>query len=94
VRAHEANSHKKHGWQDFTAAVVSILNQKKGLVFLLWGGHAQKKAAKLTVNRHLILKSAHPSGLSAHRGFFGSRPFSKVNEYLKKNGQEPINWQV
>ncbi|GAB5367756.1 hypothetical protein AAMO2058_001258500 [Amorphochlora amoebiformis] len=94
VRAHEANSHKKYGWQLFTDAVVKVLNRKKGLVFVLWGGHAQKKAANLTRNRHCIIKSAHPSGLSAHRGFFGSRPFSKINKYLEESGKNPIKWQV
>eukprot|EP00466_Bigelowiella_natans_P006476 jgi/Bigna1/38800/e_gw1.28.155.1 len=94
VRAHQANSHKRFGWQEFTAAVVSKLNERKGLVFVLWGGHAQKKAANLTKGRHKIIKSVHPSGLSAHRGFFGSKPFSQVNEYLVSKGQEPIKWQV
>lgn len=95
VRAHQANSHRGHGWEEFTDAAIRILNeQDRPIVFILWGAPAQKKAAVLTNPKHLVLKSPHPSPLSAYRGFFGSRPFSKTNEFLAANGLEPIDWQI
>ena len=94
VRAHQAGSHQNKGWEVFTDAVIKKLsNEKKRLVFLLWGGFAKKKAALIDSNRHHILKSGHPSPLSANRGFwFGNRHFSSANALLKQNGQEPIQW--
>lgn len=95
VRAHQANSHRGMGWEQFTDAAIRILNeQDRPLVFILWGSPAQKKAQMLNNPKHLILKAPHPSPLSAYRGFFGSRPFSQTNEFLVKNGLEPINWQI
>jgi len=94
VRSHEAGSHQKKGWEKFTDAVISILSEKQnGLVFLLWGGYAKKKGLKIDTKKHFVLTSGHPSPLSANRGFwFGNKHFSKVNEYLKKVGKEPIQW--
>lgn len=93
VRAHQANSHKKQGWETFTDAVIRVLNkQEKPIAFILWGGPAQKKRSLIDEERHSVHTSAHPSPLSAYRGFFGSRPFSSVNEVLKKHGKKPINW--
>jgi len=93
VRAHQAGSHQNKGWEQFTDAVVQTLNdQKKGLVFILWGSYARKKGATIDRKKHLVLESPHPSPLSAHAGFFGSQPFSQTNTYLLLNGQEPINW--
>lgn len=95
VRAHQANSHRGKGWEEFTDAAIRVLNeQDRPIVFILWGSPAQKKAAMLHNPKHLILKAPHPSPLSAFRGFFGSRPFSQTNEFLKKNGLEPIDWQI
>lgn len=95
VRAHQANSHRGIGWETFTDAAIKILNDvDRPIVFILWGRPAQQKETMLTNPRHLILKSAHPSPLSAYRGFFGSRPFSKTNEFLEKNGLTPIDWQI
>jgi len=96
VRAHEANSHNGKGWQTFTDAVIAQLSsQREGLVFFLWGKHAQEKERLVNkTKRHFILKCAHPSGLSAARGFFGSRHFAQANEALIKRGVTPINWQV
>lgn len=95
VRAHQANSHRGKGWEEFTDAAIRILNeQDRPIVFILWGSPAQKKAAMLHNPKHLILKSPHPSPLSAFRGFFGSRPFSQTNVFLKENGLEPIDWQI
>ena len=95
VRAHQANSHRGMGWEEFTDAAIRILNeQDRPIVFILWGSPAQKKAQMLNNPKHLILKAPHPSPLSAYRGFFGSRPFSKTNEFLVKNGLEPIDWQI
>ena len=95
VRAHQANSHRGMGWEQFTDAAIRILNeQDRPIVFILWGSPAQKKAQMLDNPKHLILKAPHPSPLSAYRGFFGSRPFSKTNEFLVKNGLEPIDWQI
>jgi len=93
VRAHQAGSHQKKGWEEFTDAVIKILNEEKEhLVFMLWGSYAQSKAAYIDAGKHLILKSAHPSPLSAYRGFFGNKHFSKCNEYLTSNGLTAIDW--
>uniref|UniRef100_A0A2K5L9K3 Uracil-DNA glycosylase n=1 Tax=Cercocebus atys TaxID=9531 RepID=A0A2K5L9K3_CERAT len=94
VRAHQANSHKERGWEQFTDAVVSWLNQNSnGLVFLLWGSYAQKKGSAIDRKRHHVLQTAHPSPLSVYRGFFGCRHFSKTNELLQKSGKKPIDWK-
>ena len=95
VRAHQANSHRGKGWEEFTDAAIRILNeQDRPIVFILWGSPAQKKAQMLNNPKHLILKAPHPSPLSAYRGFFGSRPFSQTNDFLIKHGLEPIDWQI
>ena len=92
VRAHAAASHAGHGWEQFTDSVIRALSKRKNLVYLLWGSYAQKKAEIINQDENLILKSVHPSPLSAHRGFFGNHHFSNANEYLIANGKEPINW--
>ncbi|MGE4289937.1 MAG: uracil-DNA glycosylase [Salinivirgaceae bacterium] len=93
VRAHQAGSHQKKGWEVFTDVVIQhIAEQKEHVVFLLWGAYAQNKASLIDSNKHLILKSVHPSPLSAARGFFGNHQFSQANTYLKKYGLNPINW--
>lgn len=93
VRAHQAGSHQNKGWEKFTDAAIAILNQEKNhLVFFLWGAYAQKKGESIDESRHLVLKSVHPSPLSASRGFFGNHHFSRCNEYLLKNGIEPVRW--
>lgn len=93
VRAHQANSHSELGWQFFTDYIIRQLSvQRSHLAFILWGSFAQKKAALIDPSRHLILSSAHPSPLSAHRGFFGSAPFSKANAYLEQHGIAPVIW--
>ncbi|MBN2434882.1 MAG: uracil-DNA glycosylase [Spirochaetes bacterium] len=93
VRAHQAASHANRGWENFTdAALRHLAQQKSNLVFILWGSYAQKKGAFIDSSRHLVLKSAHPSPLSAYRGFFGSRPFSKTNDYLLSSGHSGIDW--
>lgn len=95
VREGEANSHKGHGWEQFTDAIIRAVNEKKEpVVFLLWGSPAQSKIPMLNNPNHLILKTVHPSPLSAYRGFFGCKHFSKCNEFLAKNGLEPIDWQI
>ena len=95
VRAHEANSHTGQGWEEFTDAAIRILNeQDRPIVFLLWGSPAIKKKSMLNNPKHLILEAPHPSPLSAYRGFFGSRPFSKTNDFLEQNGLTPIDWQI
>ena len=95
VRAHQANSHQNIGWEQFTDAVIEILDQQdRPMVFLLCGKPAQRKKAMLHNPNHLILEAPHPSPLSAFRGFFGSRPFSQTNEFLKAHGVEPIDWQI
>jgi uracil-DNA glycosylase len=95
VQMANAGSHQKRGWETFTDAAIAALNtQREGLVFVLWGSYAQKKGAVIDPNKHLVLKSVHPSPLSAHRGFFGTRQFSQINEYLTAHGQTPINWQL
>lgn len=95
VRAHQANSHQGIGWEQFTDAVMNILNrQDRPIVFLLWGRPAQNKAARLNNPQHLILKAPHPSPLSAYRGFFGCKHFSKANVFLESHGLTPIDWQI
>jgi uracil-DNA glycosylase len=95
VRAHEAASHQKKGWESFTDAVIrSVSAKSEPVALVLWGAHAQRKAELIDAGRHLILKSAHPSPLSASNGFFGSRPFSKINEFLRSHGSKEINWQL
>ena len=95
VRAHQANSHHGIGWEEFTDAAIKVLNdQDRPIVFILWGRQAQAKKAMLNNPNHLILESAHPSPLSASRGFFGSRPFSQTNAFLRESGLEPIDWQI
>ncbi|MEO3945495.1 uracil-DNA glycosylase [Gorillibacterium sp. CAU 1737] len=95
VRAGEANSHKGKGWERFTDRVIETVNaQSRPIVFLLWGSPAQSKLPMIDQNRHYVIRSPHPSPLSAHRGFFGSRPFSRANEFLRETGQEPIDWQL
>jgi uracil-DNA glycosylase len=94
VRAHQAGSHQKKGWEEFTDSVIDILNnEKNNLAFFLWGAYAQKKGEAIDRSRHLVLESVHPSPLSASRGFFGNKHFSRCNEYLVKHSIEPINWQ-
>ena len=94
VRAHSPGSHQNKGWEEFTDAVIRQLSlERKGLVFLLWGGYAKKKAALIDASKHHILSSGHPSPLSANRGlWFGNKHFSRTNEILSQNGEEPINW--
>ena len=95
VRAHQANSHRGIGWETFTdAAIEALASEDRPLVFILWGASARKKRSMITNPRHLILESAHPSPLSAYNGFFGSRPFSKCNEYLVSCGIDPVDWQI
>lgn len=95
VRAGEANSHRNKGWENFTNKIIELVNSKtEPVVFILWGKNAQEKQALITNPIHHIIKSVHPSPLSASRGFFGSRPFSKTNEYLKADGIDPIDWQI
>lgn len=95
VRAHQANSHKGKGWEKFTDAIIQAVNeQERPIVFILWGKNARDKKKMLTNPKHLILESAHPSPLSAHNGFFGSKPFSKTNDFLKENNVVPIDWQI
>lgn len=93
VRAHQAGSHQNKGWEEFTDAVIHRLaEEREHLVFILWGSYAQRKGAFIDTSKHLVLKSAHPSPLSAFRGFFGNKHFSKANEYLVAHGIEPIDW--
>jgi len=95
VRANEAGSHQKKGWEEFTDAAIKALSEKREkLVFILWGSYAQKKGIQIDSRKHHIIKSAHPSPLSAHRGFFGSKPFSQTNNYLIKQGLKPIDWEL
>lgn len=95
VRAHQANSHQGKGWEQFTDAVIQAVNeQDRPIVYFLWGRPAQSKKKMLTNPKHLILEAPHPSPLSAYRGFFGSKPFSQANEFLKANGLQPIDWQI
>ena len=92
VQAHLAASHAGRGWEQFTDAVISALIKHKNIVYMLWGSYAQKKAQFVDTDNNLILKSVHPSPLSAHRGFFGNHHFSRANEYLVQHGKTPINW--
>lgn len=95
VRAHEAASHQNKGWEEFTDSVIRIINEEdRPIVFLLWGSFARSKKKMLTNPNHLILEAPHPSPLSAYRGFFGCKHFSKANEFLKKNGLSAIDWQI
>ena len=95
VRAHEAFSHKEHGWEQFTDAIIQAVNaQDRPIVYLLWGSPSQRKASMLNNPRHLILKAAHPSPLSVYRGFCGCGHFKTCNEFLQNNGQTPIDWQI
>ena len=93
VRAHKANSHKDLGWEKFTDFIIKEISDKKeNVVFVLWGAFAQKKAGLIDASRHFIIQSAHPSPFSVHKGFFGSRPFSKINDFLVSKGKLPIRW--
>lgn len=93
VRAHQAGSHQRRGWEEFTdAAIRALANEQENIVFILWGNYAQKKGAFIDRNKHLVLSSAHPSPLSAYNGFFGNKHFSKTNEYLKAHGKSEISW--
>lgn len=95
VRAHEANSHRKRGWEIFTDRIISLLNEREDpVVFILWGNPAIAKMKLITNIRHFIITSVHPSPLSASRGFFGSKPFSKANDFLTSINKTPINWQI
>ncbi len=95
VRAHEAASHKGRGWEEFTDAVIKVLNeQDRPIVFMLWGSPARSKKSMLNNPKHLILEAPHPSPLSAYRGFFGCGHFSKANAFLSENGIKPIDWQI
>ncbi len=95
VRAGEANSHKDMGWENFTDKVISLLSEREDpIVFILWGNNAQSKIYNINNSYHYIIKGPHPSPLSAFRGFFGSKPFSKTNDFLKSIGKESIDWQI
>lgn len=95
VRAHQANSHRGQGWEEFTDAAIKALNhQDRPIVFILWGRPAQTKKRMLDNPHHLILEAPHPSPLSAHSGFFGSKPFSQTNRFLEEHGETPIDWQI
>jgi uracil-DNA glycosylase len=95
VRAHEANSHRGQGWEAFTDAVIAALsNRTDPLIFVLWGKPAQAKAKLVDTDKHVVLRSAHPSPLSAHNGFFGSKPFSRINDKLRSWDQVPIEWRI
>jgi len=94
VRAHMAGSHQRKGWEEFTDSAINILNHEKtNLVFFLWGAYAQKKGESIDRTKHLVLESVHPSPLSATRGFFGNKHFSRCNNYLMEKGIEPIDWR-
>ncbi len=93
VQANRAGSHQGKGWEEFTDAVIhQLATKREHLVFFLWGAYAQRKGASIDANRHLVLRSPHPSPLSAHRGFFGNKHFSKANSYLSAHGKEPVDW--
>lgn len=95
VEAGKAGSHQKQGWEEFTdAAIKAVSDQKENVVFILWGRFAQQKSILIDAAKHFIIKSAHPSPFSAYNGFFGSKPFSKTNEYLQKHNQQAIDWQI
>jgi uracil-DNA glycosylase len=93
VEAHKAGSHQNKGWERFTDAVIKLVNeQPRPIVFILWGAYAQRKASFVDESRHLVIRSVHPSPLSVHKGFFGTKPFSKANNFLQENGIAPIDW--
>ena len=93
VRASTAGSHQKKGWEEFTDSVIEVINRETAdMVFILWGAYAQRKGAMIDKNRHFVIESPHPSPFSADRGFFGSKPFSKTNEFLKSKAKEPVDW--
>ncbi|KPB01208.1 uracil-DNA glycosylase [Ahrensia marina] len=93
VEAHKAGSHQNKGWERFTDAVIKLVNeQSRPIVFILWGAYAQRKASFVDESRHLVIRSVHPSPLSVHKGFFGTKPFSKANSFLQENGITPIDW--
>jgi len=95
VESGKANSHQGKGWEIFTDKIISVINElDRPIVFVLWGAYAQKKGAVIDETRHLVIRSPHPSPLSAYRGFFGSRPFSQINTFLQHNGVTPIDWSV
>ena len=95
VRAHQANSHRGHGWEQLTDRIIELLNQReKPMVFILWGGNAKSKIPLITGRQHLVLSGPHPSPLSAYRGFFGGRYFSRTNAFLESCGQTPIDWRL
>ena len=95
VEQGKAGAHQGKGWEAFTDSAIAALNEHRdGLVFVLWGSYAQKKGAFIDESKHLVLKSVHPSPLSAHRGFFGNHQFSQINQHLAQQGQSPINWQL
>jgi uracil-DNA glycosylase len=95
VEASKAGSHQKKGWEEFTDSVIKLLSdEKENLVFILWGAYAQKKGAKIDRAKHLVIETAHPSPLGAYRGFWGSKPFSKTNDFLKSKKIKTINWQI
>lgn len=95
VERGKAHSHRKIGWENFTKRVIELLNEKaESVVYLLWGNAAQQKEKLIDREKHLIIKAPHPSPLSSYRGFFGSKPFSKVNDYLIETGREPIDWEI
>lgn len=95
VEQGQAHSHANIGWETFTDRVIEQINQhKEGVIFMLWGSHAQKKGARIEQKRHRVLQSVHPSPLSAYRGFFGCKHFSQANQFLESSGRSPINWQV
>ncbi len=95
VREHQPNSHRGIGWEEFTDRVIRTLNEReKPIAFVLWGNAARQKKSMITSPQHLIIEAAHPSPFSAQRGFFGSRPFSKINAFLEQTGQEKIDWQI
>jgi uracil-DNA glycosylase len=95
VRASQAGSHQKKGWEEFTDRIIHLLNDERShIVFILWGSYAQKKASFIDLKKHLVIASPHPSPLSSYRGFFGSKPFSKANGYLKAHKLNPIDWTL
>jgi uracil-DNA glycosylase len=95
VRAHQANSHSKCGWAWFTDSVIKLISdQKENVVFILWGGNARSKKSLIDGKKHCVIESVHPSPLSAYNGFFGSKPFTKTNEYLQSKGITPIDWDL
>ncbi|MCN4145184.1 MAG: uracil-DNA glycosylase [Thiohalomonas sp.] len=95
VASGQANSHQGQGWEEFTDAIINELNQQtRPIAFVLWGAYAQKKGAIINTERHFVLRSTHPSPLSAYRGFFGSKPFSKINHFLKQKNQQEIDWRT